>query len=183
MALGYWGGQGEASRAREWQGLVGIGRTPCGLGNKMGLAGPRGSRQGQGEPGGASGDKGAPHCTQGKGLSPRARGDPGGAGGYLVPRERGGEAVAVEVAAGAQVGEADGLAAAHRRAPLADSRRTAPHPPVAVAVIRRRHPGHRLLPAACREGRTALRTGSARPGPTGASAGTGGEAGVPLPEP
>lgn len=60
-----------------------------------------------------------------------------GPGGYLVPGERGGEAVAVQVAAGAQVGQADLLPAAHRPAPLAHGRRAAPHPPVAVPVIRR----------------------------------------------
>lgn len=87
--------------------------------------------------------------------------------------------MAVEVAAGAQVGEADGLPAAHRRAPLADGRRTAPDPPVAVPVIRRRHPGHRLLPAACGGGkkpkRVQVRPGPADAVPAGAEKGGGGE--------
>lgn len=77
---------------------------------------------------------------------------------YLVARERGDEVVAVQVAAGAQVREADGLPAAHRLAPLTHSGRAASHPPVAVPIIRRRHAGHRLLPAAC--GRQERRSGS-----------------------
>lgn len=100
--------------------------------------------------------------------------------GYLVAREWGDKVVAVQVAAGAQVREADGLPAAHRLAPLAHSGRAASHPPVAVPIIRRRHPGHRLLPAAC--GREERRSG---PGPATRPRYTEGGGGgrKPLPEP
>lgn len=152
------------------QGGLGRDMSEPGLGNKAGLGhggpgwdrenpvGTQGLRPGRGDTGEGALylGKGAGFGRQGAVLGEKG----GGPRGYLVSGERGGEVVAVEVAAGAQVGEADGLPAAHRRAPLADGRRPAPHPPVAVPVIRRRHPGHRLLPAACRGGRTALRPGA-----------------------
>lgn len=129
----------------------------------------------EGNPGGMRRDRNNPAGTQGTHqdqndkagqVISRERYRAWGAGAvipgrYLVPGERRGEAVAVQVAAGAQVREADGLPAAHRRAPLAHGGRAAPHPPVAVPIIRRRHPGHRLLPATCGGGRTTITSSSA----------------------
>lgn len=139
--------------------------TQLGPGNKTELVGTQGTRGAQSGLAEARKTQWGPsrsRVTRGaqwflrKGAGPRGQvGTPRcgrGPGGYLVPGEWGGEAVAVQVAAGAQVGQADLLPAPHRPAPLAHGRRAAPHPPVAVPVIRRRHPGHRLLPAACGEG-------------------------------
>lgn len=153
MLVDIWGiWLGDTRRMTGEQGRAGSNmedkENPGGMGrDRNNPAGPQGTHQ---EPS----DKVGPitpreiHRARGRGLVILGR--------YLVPGERRGEAVAVQVAAGAQVREADGLPAAHRRAPLAHGGRAAPHPPVAVPVIRRRHPGHRLLPAACGGGRTTI---------------------------
>lgn len=66
---------------------------------------------------------------------------------HLIGREWGGEVVTVQIAAGVDVSESNGLAALDRCPALAHHSTCASDAPVAVAVLHRGHSCHRLLTA------------------------------------